>query len=46
MINFHPKGFNFFIGSDHQFFSVTPQFVPVGHATANINLGFNVTFGS
>lgn len=28
MINFHPKGFNFFIGSDHQFFSVTPQFVP------------------
>jgi len=25
---------------------VTPQFVPVGNATANINLGFNVTFGS
>ncbi len=46
MINFHPKGFNFFIGSDHQFFSVTPQYVPVGHATANINFGFNVTFGS
>lgn len=45
MINFHPRGFNFFIGSDHQFFSVTPQFVPVGKATANINLGFNVTFG-
>ncbi len=46
MLNFHPKGFNFFIGSDHQFFKVTPQLVPVGHATANINLGFNVTFGS
>ena len=46
MINFHPKGFNFFIGSDHQFFKITPQFVPVGHATANINFGFNVTFGS
>ena len=46
MLNFHPKGFNFFIGSDHQFFKVTPQFVPVGHATAAINLGFNVTFGS
>lgn len=45
MLNFHPRGFNFFIGSDHQFFSVTPQFVPVGHATANINMGFNVTFG-
>lgn len=46
MINFHPKGFNFFIGSDHQFFSVTPQYVPVGHANANLTLGFNVTFGS
>ena len=46
MLNFHPKGINFFIGSDHQFFKVTPQFVPVGHATAAINLGFNVTFGS
>ena len=46
MINFHPKGFNFFIGSDHQFFKVTPQFVPVGNACANINFGFNVTFGS
>ncbi|MCM1066919.1 MAG: DUF5723 family protein [Muribaculaceae bacterium] len=46
MLNFHPKGFNFFIGSDHQFFNLTPQFVPVGHATASLNVGFNVTFGS
>lgn len=46
MLNFHPKGFNFFLGSDHQFFKVTPQFIPVGHATASLNLGFNVTFGS
>lgn len=46
MLNFHPKGFNFFIGSDHQFFSITPQVLPVGKATANINIGFNVTFGS
>ena len=46
MINFHPKGFNFFLGSDHQFFKVTPQYVPVGNATASLNLGFNVTFGS
>lgn len=45
MLNFHPRGFNFFIGSDHQFFKVTPQFVPVGHATASVNFGFNVTFG-
>lgn len=46
MINFHPKGFNFFIGSDHQVFKVTPQFIPVGHANASVNFGFNVTFGS
>ena len=46
MINFHPKGFNFFVGSDHQFFKVTPQYVPVGNACASINFGFNVTFGS
>ncbi len=46
MLNFHPKGFNFFIGSDHQFFTLTPQMVPVGKATALVNVGFNVTFGS
>ncbi len=46
MLNFHPKGFNFFIGSDHMFFSLTPQMLPVGRASAAINLGFNVTFGS
>jgi len=46
MLNFHPKGFNFFIGSDHQFFKITPQFLPVGKANASVNLGFNVTFGS
>lgn len=46
MINFHPRGFNFFIGSDHQFFKVTPQFVPVGNATMSFNMGINFTFGS
>lgn len=46
MLNFHPKGFNFFIGSDHQFFRVTPQFVPVGNATMSFNMGINFTFGS
>ncbi|MDE6098338.1 MAG: hypothetical protein K2G24_05570, partial [Muribaculaceae bacterium] len=44
MLNFHPRGFNFFIGSDHQFFRVTPQFVPVGHASAQLNIGFNITY--
>ena len=45
MLNFHPKGFNFFVGSDHQFFKITPQFVPVGHLNTNIQLGINFTFG-
>lgn len=44
MINFHPRGFNFFLGSDHQFFSITPQGVPVGKATAAFTLGMNITF--
>lgn len=45
VVNFHPRGFNFFIGTDHQFFKVTPQYVPVGKANANINFGMNITFG-
>lgn len=45
IINIHPRGFNLFVGSDHQFFKVTPQFVPVHHATANFNIGINIPFG-
>ena len=45
MLNVHPKGFNFFIGSDHQFFKVTPQFVPVHHANMNICMGINFPIG-
>lgn len=43
MINFHPRGFNFFIGSDHLTFKVSPQFLPVNNAVASVNIGFNVT---
>lgn len=46
IINFHPKGFNLFVGSDHTFFKVTPQFVPVHNANAQINLGITFTFGA
>lgn len=45
MIDFHPRGFTFFIGSDHQFFRITPQVFPVGKASMNINVGMSVTFG-
>ena len=44
LINFHPKGFNLFIGSDHQFFKITPQFVPVNRANANLAMGINFNF--
>lgn len=47
MLNFHPRGYTFFIGSDHQFFKVTPQplSLPVGKASMQINLGMSITFG-
>lgn len=45
VINFHPKGFNFFIGSDHMAFKVNPQFIPINSFNTNVNLGFNITFG-
>lgn len=46
VLNFHPKGFNFFIGSDHMIFKVNPQFIPINNLNANVSLGFNVTFGN
>lgn len=42
MINFHPRHFKFFIGSDHQFFSITPQFLPVGRANTSLTLGLAI----
>lgn len=45
IVNFHPKGFNFFVGSDFQIFKVTPQYIPVGNLNASINFGMNITFG-
>lgn len=41
LINFHPSKFNFFIGSDHQFFKITPQFLPVDNANMSISMGVN-----
>lgn len=45
MLNFHPRGFNFFVGTDHQFFRITPQVLPVGRANMSVNMGVNFTFG-
>lgn len=45
VLNFHPKGFNVFIGTDHMITKITPQGFPVGNANANISLGLNFTWG-
>ncbi len=45
ILNLHPKGFTFFVGSDYMFTKVNPQFLPVNDLNTNICLGFNITFG-
>lgn len=46
MLNFHPKGFNFFIGSDNTYFGkFSPQFIPTGKLNTSIHFGFNVKWG-
>ncbi len=46
MLNLHPDGLDLFIGSDHQIFKVTPQYVPVGKASAQITVGLTIAFGA
>ncbi len=41
LVNFHPKGFNLFFGSDFMVGEVTPQFVPVGNCNVNLTAGIN-----
>ncbi len=43
--NVHHKGINFFLGTDHQFGKITPQFLPVGRANTNVSMGINFPFG-
>ena len=45
MLNFHPAGFNFFVGSDYMLTKITPQFIPVNNLNYHINFGANITFG-
>lgn len=44
MLNFCPKGFNFFIGSDYIPFKYSNEGIPVNQAKANITMGINFTF--
>lgn len=46
MLNFHPAGVNFFIGSDVMLTKVTPQFIPLNDLNSHITLGLNIVLGS
>ena len=48
MLNFHPRGFNLFFGTDSQIFKVSPQFIPVKRINTNICMvcmGINFPIG-
>lgn len=43
MVNLHPGPIDFFLGTDYQFFKVTPKYyAPVNKGGVNLALGFNV----
>lgn len=44
LVNFHPKGFNFFIGTDCMLGEVNSQFIPM-NSNANVSFGFNFILG-
>lgn len=47
MLNFHPRGFNFFVAADVPLCKYTPKYyVPLNRFSANINWGINFTFKS
>lgn len=43
VVNFHPNGFNFFVGMDHTIGKTTKEFVPLS-SNGSLNLGMNVLF--
>lgn len=45
IINFHPGGINFFVGSDQMLLEVNSQGIPLNNLNAGIFLGMNITFG-
>lgn len=44
VMNFHPKGFNFFIASDALFTKINPQFIPLSGFRTGVSFGMNITF--
>lgn len=43
LVNFHPKGFNVFLGGDHLLGKVSNEMIPLS-SNAAMTVGFNVTF--
>ena len=46
IINFHPKGINFFVGSDRMVTEVNSQGIPLNDLNGGVILGMNITFGN
>ncbi len=46
IVNFCPRGVNFYFGSDSVISSVTPQLVPVSNMNFDIHGGLSLTFGA
>ena len=44
VVNFHPNGFNFFIGMDRIFGKMTKEFIPL-NSNAQFSIGMNVAWG-
>jgi hypothetical protein len=44
LLNFHPSGFNLFVGMDHTLGKLAKQGVPLS-GRANVNIGINFPFG-
>ncbi len=44
ILNFHPKGFNFFVGTDCMLGEVNSQFIPM-NSNANVSMGINFILG-
>ena len=43
VLNFHPRGFNFFVGMDHTLGKVSKEFIPL-NSNANLCVGINFTW--
>lgn len=46
MLNFHPAGFNFYIGSDYMITKVSPQYIPLNDLNAHVTIGMSIALGA